>query len=301
MDRFDMLTRFVETARLGSFSAAAALLGLPKSSISQAVTNLEKQLGTRLFNRSTRSVSLTSDGETFLPQSIALLSEWDALQSQFLTSADSVSGELRIDMPSRFATNILLPILGEFISTYPKITLRVSSVDRKVDLIKEGFDCVIRVGALADSSLVARRLLTYPIYNCVSPDYATKWGIPQSLEDLANHKLIDYSHTLSHKTPEFEFMKGGELHGVEMQSLLSVNSTQAYFAACASGLGIAQIPSVGVESELKEGKLIRVLPEFEAQAMPVNLLYPSRRQMPLRLKVFSEWLVDKLSENKKPC
>ena len=147
MDRFDMLTRFVETARLGSFSAAAALLGLPKSSISQAVTNLEKQLGTRLFNRSTRSVSLTSDGETFLPQSIALLSEWDALQSQFLTSADSVSGELRIDMPSRFATNILLPILGEFISTYPKITLRVSSVDRKLDLITAGFACVFRVGA----------------------------------------------------------------------------------------------------------------------------------------------------------
>lgn len=296
-----MLTRFVETARLGSFSAAAALLGVPKSSISQAVTKLEKQLGTPLFNRSTRSVSLTSDGETFLPQSIAILSEWDALQSQFSSSADSISGELRIDMPSRFATNILLPILGEFISAYPNIKLRVSSVDRKVDIIKEGFDCVIRVGALTDSSLVARRLLTYPIYNCVSPEYATKWGIPQSLDDLANHKVIDYSHTLSHKAPVFEYMKNGELRTVEMQSLLSVNSTQAYFAACSNGLGIAQIPSVGVEVELKEGKLIRVLPEYEAQPMPVNLLFPSRRQMPLRLKVFSEWLVNKMRENKKPC
>ena len=207
-----------------------------------------------------------------------------------------MSGELRIDMPSRFATNILLPMLGEFISAYPKITLRVSSVDRKVDLIKEGFDCVIRVGALTDSNLIARRLLTYPIYNCVSPDYASKWGIPQSLSDLGNHKLIDYSHSLSHKAPEFEYMKDGRRHAIEMQSLLSVNSTQAYFAACARGLGIAQIPSVGVESDLKEGKLIRVLPEFEAESMPVNLLYPSRRQMPLRLKVFSEWLVEKLGQ-----
>ncbi|WP_412726220.1 LysR family transcriptional regulator [Alteromonas sp. D210916BOD_24] len=297
MDRFDMLMRFKETARLGSFSGAAQVLGVPKSSVSQSISQLESQLGTRLLHRSTRSVRLTVDGETFLPQCQALLADWEALESQFISDPSLIAGELRIDMPSRFATYFLLPRLHEFISAYPHIKLKVSSVDHQVNLVKEGFDCVIRVGDLHDSSLIAKPLFTYAMYNCVSTSYARQYGVPQSLDDLTDHSLIEYSHALSQTEGEFEYFSGNEVKSVIMPSVISVNSTEAYYRACINGLGIAQIPMMKKQRELDEAGLISVLPQFQAKPMPVNLLYISRRHMPKRLSVFIEWLQQRVEED----
>ena len=297
MDRFDMLMRFNETARLGSFSGAAQVLGVPKSSVSQSISQLESQLGTRLLHRSTRSVRLTTDGEVFLPQCQALLAEWEALESQFITDPSRITGELRIDMPSRFATYFLMPRLHEFMSAFPHIKLKISSVDHQVNLVKEGFDCVIRVGELRDSSLIAKPLFTYAMYNCLSQSYAQRHGIPQTLEELKHHKLIEYSHSLSQGEGEFEYFKDGTLNSVMMPSVISVNSTEAYYSACKNGLGIAQIPLISEQRELRDAGLISVLPNFQAKPMPVNLLYVSRRQMPKRLRVFIEWLQQVVDED----
>jgi DNA-binding transcriptional LysR family regulator len=297
MDRFDMLMRFNETARLGSFSGAAQVLGVPKSSVSQSISQLESQLGTRLLHRSTRSVRLTTDGEVFLPQCQALLAEWEALESQFITDPSRITGELRIDMPSRFATYFLMPRLHEFMSAFPHIKLKISSVDHQVNLVKEGFDCVIRVGDLRDSSLIAKPLFTYAMYNCLSQSYAQQHGIPQTLEELKHHKLIEYSHSLSQGEGEFEYFNDGRLNSVMMPSVISVNSTEAYYSACTNGLGIAQIPLISEQRELRDAGLISVLPNFQAKPMPVNLLYVSRRQMPKRLRVFIEWLQQVVDED----
>lgn len=297
MDRFDMLMRFNETARLGSFSGAAQVLGVPKSSVSQSISQLESQLGTRLLHRSTRSVRLTTDGEVFLPQCQALLAEWEALESQFIADPSLITGELRVDMPSRFATYFLMPRLNEFMSAYPHIKLKISSVDHQVNLVKEGFDCVIRVGDLRDSSLIAKPLFTYAMYNCLSQSYAQRHGIPQTLEDLKHHKLIEYSHSLSQGEGEFEYFNDGTLSSVMMPSVISVNSTEAYYSACTNGLGIAQIPLISEQRELRDAGLISVLPNFQAKPMPVNLLYVSRRQMPKRLRVFIEWLQQVVDED----
>jgi DNA-binding transcriptional LysR family regulator len=297
MDRFDMLMRFNETARLGSFSGAAQVLGVPKSSVSQSISQLESQLGTRLLHRSTRSVRLTTDGEVFLPQCQALLAEWEALESQFITDSSRITGEIRIDMPSRFATYFLMPRLHEFMSAFPHIKLKISSVDHQVNLVKEGFDCVIRVGDLRDSSLIAKPLFTYAMYNCLSQSYAQQHGIPQTLEELKHHKLIEYSHSLSQGEGEFEYFNDGRLNSVMMPSVISVNSTEAYYSACTNGLGIAQIPLISEQRELRDAGLISVLPNFQAKPMPVNLLYVSRRQMPKRLRVFIEWLQQVVDED----
>lgn len=290
MDKFEAMQRFVLVAQSGSFTKAADALGLPKSSISSAVQGLEKSLGTRLFHRSTRSVTLTQDGETYLPQCQTLLAELDAIGSQFQRNPNDIRGILRVDMPSRFATTIVIPHLASFIEKYPNIRLKISSADYRVDPIKEGIDCVIRVGELDDSSLIARPLTQYRSLNCVSPNYAEAYGIPQTLTELANHKLIEYSHTLGNLDAQFEYMEDGKVKQQSMPSSLAVNGTDAYLDACLSGLGIAQIPAIGVESFIENGLLLPVLPQFEAEPMPVSLLYPSRRQPPKRLVVFMDWL-----------
>tara|TARA_R110000764_G_scaffold67233_1_gene139918 strand:+ start:3334 stop:4236 length:903 start_codon:yes stop_codon:yes gene_type:complete len=299
MDKLEAMQRFVLVAQFGSFTKAADALGLPKSSISSAVQGLEKSLGTRLFHRSTRSITLTQDGETYLPQCQALLAELDAVGSQFQRNPNDVRGVLRIDMPSRFASTVVIPHLADFIEHYPNIRLKISSADYRVDPIKEGIDCVIRVGELDDSSLIARPLTQYRSLNCVSPNYVEKFGIPQTLAELANHKLIEYSHTLGNLDAQFEYMEDGKVKQESMPSNLAVNGTDAYLDACLSGLGIAQIPTIGVENLIEEGLLIMVLPQYEAEPMPVSLLYPSRRQPPKRLIVFMDWLQSIMIKNHK--
>ncbi|PJE55956.1 LysR family transcriptional regulator [Marinomonas sp. BSi20584] len=290
MDKFEAMQRFVLVAQFGSFTKAADALGLPKSSISSAIQGLESELGTRLFHRSTRSITLTQDGETYLPQCQVLLAELDALGSQFQRNPDDVRGVLRVDMPSRFATTVVIPHLSDFLEKYPNIRLKISSADYRVDMIKEGIDCVIRVGNLDDSSLIARPLTQYRSLNCVSPSYAEQFGIPQTIEELANHKLIEYSHSLGNLDAQFEYLEGDKVKQQSMPSSLAVNGTDAYLNACLSGLGIAQIPVIGAENFIEKGLLIPVLPQFEAEPMPVSLLYPSRRQPTKRLTVFMDWL-----------
>ncbi|SBT18646.1 HTH-type transcriptional regulator DmlR [Marinomonas gallaica] len=290
MDKFEAMQRFVLVAQFGSFTKAAEALGLPKSSVSSAVQGLESELGTRLLHRSTRSITLTQDGETYLPQCQALLANLDVLDSQFQREPSDVRGILRVDMPSRFASTVVIPRLAEFIEQFPNIRLKISSADYRVDMIKEGIDCVVRVGNLDDSSLIARPLTQYRSLNCVSPSYAEQFGIPQTIEELANHKLIEYSHSLGNLDAQFEYLEDGKVKQQSMPSSLAVNGTDAYLDACLVGLGIAQIPVIGAESFIEKGLLIPVLDQYEAEPMPVSLLYSSRRQPTKRLTVFMDWL-----------
>ncbi len=290
MDKFEVMQRFLQVAHFGSFTRAAETLGLPKSSISNAVQSLEKQLGTRLFHRSTRSVTLTQDGEIYQVQCRALLRELDALESQFRQQREDVHGIIRVDMSSRFASTIVLPHLEEWLDIYPKVKVKISSADHQVDLIKEGIDCVVRVGKLSDSSLIARPLATYQIFNCVSPGYLKKFGEPKTLTDLQHHQIIDYALKMGNNSAMFEYVENGQVKQLPMPSVLAVNGTDAYICACLFGLGIAQIPAIGVTEYLKSGTLIRVLPKFEAESMPVSLLYPSRQQTSKRVSLFMDWL-----------
>ncbi len=227
MDKLEAMRRFVLVANSGSFTKAAESLGLPKSSISSAIQGLENSLGTRLLHRSTRSVRLTQDGEAYLPQCRNILAELDALESQFQHTRDEVKGVLRVDMPSRFASTVVLPHLHDFSQTYPRLQFKISSADHRVDLVKEGIDCAIRVGKLFDSSLIAKPLTRYRIINCVSPGYAQLYGVPDSLEALSRHRLIDYSPPLTAGDAIFEYIKNDQLHHYSMASSLAVNGTDA--------------------------------------------------------------------------
>ena len=211
MLRPELLQIYARVAELASFTQAADSLGLPKASVSQAVQQLEASLGTRLLLRTTRRVQTTPDGQLFYERCKDVLADVDELQSMFQQGSQALRGRLRVDMPSGVARQQVLPRLNEFLAAHPLLDVELSSTDRRVDLVREGFDCVLRVGQLEDSALVARPLGHLVQINCASPAYLAAHGIPRTLEDLVNHKLVHYVPTLGAKPVGWEYVVDGRL------------------------------------------------------------------------------------------
>lgn len=294
MDKLDMMKIFVRVAETESFTQAAESLNMPKASVSTYVQRLETLLGTQLLHRTTRKVTVTQDGMTFYERCKDLLSDMDDVETMFQSGEVSVSGRIRIDMPTSLAKHVIVPRLPEFLKLHPEVEIELSSTDRKVDLIREGFDCVIRVGSLSDSGLVARRLGTYSMINCVSPEYLKRYGTPKKLEDLNKHLLVHYVSNFGTKPDGFEYFNGEKYTSLKMKGLITVNSIDSYMSASLAGLGIIQVPLVGAASYLKDKSLVEVLPKLKAEPMPISLVYPQRRNMARRVRVFMEWLEEVL-------
>lgn len=284
------LKAFVRVAEMKSFTQAAESLGLPKASVSTQIQQLENDLGTRLLHRTTRTVQLTHDGIAFYERSKDLLSDFDELSSMFQESTSGISGRIRIDVPSRSARFQILPRLHEFLDAHPKIELELGSTDREVDLVREGYDCVLRAGSQPDSSLMARRVGTLEVITCASPGYLKKYGKPKSLADLKNHYQVNYVSAFGEHAEGFEYFDGKNYQLIPMKSRVTVNNAESYVAACLGGLGVIQTPKNTLESHLKDKTLIQVLPQFQSEPMPVYLMYPHPRNLPRRVKVFMNWL-----------
>lgn len=296
MPSIETLHVFVRVAELASFTQAAQSLGLPKASASTAVQRLEASLGTRLLHRTTRRVQLTHDGQVYYERCRDVLADLDDMQTMFQPAPEGLRGRLRVDMPMRLAHDLIIPRLPEFLRAHPRIELELSSTDRRVDLVREGFDCVLRVGGLSDSSLVARPLGRMAMANMASPAYLAAHGEPRTLEDLAHHRLVHYVSSLGQRCPGFEWQDtDGRVCFQPMGGVLTASDSGAYSAACLAGLGIIQAPIHGSEVELADGRLRPVLQEFQAASMPVHLLYPHRRQLPRRVQVFMQWLADQVT------
>jgi DNA-binding transcriptional LysR family regulator len=193
-------------------------------------------------------------------------------------------------MPSSTARDFVIPHLPEFLREHPLLEFELSSTDRKVDLVREGFDCVLRVGAVQDPSVIARLLGRFRMINCASPAYLARYGVPRTLDDLANHQLVHYVPTLGARSSGFEYFDGTAYRNLSMSGAITVNSVEAYEAACLAGLGIVQVPAKGVAHHLEQGRMVEVLPEFPCEPMPVSLLYAHRRNLSQRLKVFMTWM-----------
>ncbi|HEX9451612.1 MAG TPA: LysR family transcriptional regulator [Burkholderiales bacterium] len=295
MNRLEAMQIFVRVADLTSFTRTADILGIPKASVSNAVQQLEGSLGTRLLHRTTRKVELTQDGRAFYERCKDLLDDMDELQAMFQQGTQSLRGRLRVDMPSAVTRTFIIPRLPQFLQAHPQLELELSGTDRRVDLVREGFDCVLRVGALGDTNLIARPLGRFRMLNCASPAYLRSHGTPQTLDDLASHQLIHYSPTLGAKSAGWEYPDGAGYSDLPMSGVLTVNNTEAYEAACLAGLGMIQVPAVGVQHLVAQGVLVDVLPQFRAEPMPVSLLYANRRNLPKRVQVFMNWIAETLA------
>jgi len=290
MDKIHAMQVFVRVAELQSFTRAAESLGLPKGSLSRQLQALENTVGARLLHRTTRQVQLTQDGQVYYERCRDLLSTLEEMDSLFQHDPAIISGRLRVDMPVSLACHYILPLLADFLQHYPGIELELSSSDRRVDVIREGFDCVIRVGTLEDSGLIARPLGMLTQINCASPHYLARFGTPTTLDDLATHAVVHYSQQFGSHSSGFEFFDGKTRHLIQTGSTVTVNSAETYHAACLSGLGIIQAPERGLRQAVKEKKLIEILPYFRAGPLPISLIYPHRRNLARRVQVFMEWL-----------
>ncbi|RQP25528.1 LysR family transcriptional regulator [Piscinibacter terrae] len=290
MDRLQTISLFTRIVETGSFSRAAEMLDIPRPTATNAIKELEARLGVRLLERTTRQVRPTHDGMAYYERCVHVLSELDDAESSLRHVAANPRGTLRVDMHGTHATKIVLPSIAGFHQRYPNIDLVISSGDRLVDLVREGVDCVIRAGALRDSALVARRLAVMPQVLCASPDYLTRVGTPSHPDDLANHQMvkffsssggIDYPLTLVVDGVSKDFSPGG---------WISVNDAENYVLCALRGCGLIQLPRFHVEDDLAAGRLVEVMAPWPSPDMPLSALYPYRRQLSPRVRVFVDWL-----------
>lgn len=304
MDRLDSLRVFVRAAELGSFSRAAENLGLPRATVSAAIAGLEAQFGARLFQRTTRRVSLTSDGEALLERSRALLEEFEALRALLRPPAAGVTGRLVVALPSRIAQRVVIPRLPALLGQHPGLEIDLHCDDRLVDLIDEGVDCALRVGTLDSSSscgsLVARPLGRLRLINCASPGYLAEHPPLESPHDLERHLAIHYGPRRGAVQPaltDWEYVdEHGEPQRRGVRCRIGVHDAQSYLACARAGLGLIQIPAFDAHDAIARGALVEVLPGHRPPSMPIHALYPHRRHLSPRVRMFLGWLQEVLEE-----
>jgi DNA-binding transcriptional LysR family regulator len=296
MQNLEPLLIFLRVAEMGSFTRAASSLGIQKGRVSTVVRKLEEDVGVRLLHRTTRSVQLTEDGRVFHERARELLADVDDLQSMFAGDHVALRGRLRVDLPTDLARTTIVPALPRFMASYPELVLEISSTDRQVDLVQEGFDCVLRIGPIGDETLIARPLGRLRMVNAASPAYLARHGTPQSLEDLRlqAHQTIHYSRTLGAKPYGWEYPDGADYATLPLPGALHVNSVQTAHAAGLAGIGLLQAAFSGISHHLENGDLVEILPNLRPEPLDVSLVVAHRRNLSRRVRAFMAWIEEVL-------
>tara|TARA_B100002052_G_C15855223_1_gene587125 strand:+ start:968 stop:1879 length:912 start_codon:yes stop_codon:yes gene_type:complete len=295
IDRVAALSAFVRVAEAGGFTRAAEQLGVSRARVSRQIAQLEDHLGVRLLHRTTRQVRLTEDGRLLLDRSRDWLDDLDDIESRFDRARGALSGRVRVDMNHAMARDLVIPRLPAFLEAHPGLSIELSTSDDRIDPVRDGLDCVVRVGTLADSQLIARPLGQLPVVNCASPAYLARCGTPRRPADLcAGHAVIYYVPHLGNTVPRWEYRDGDTARFLDLPGVVTVNGTMAYTEACLAGLGLIQVPRVGVQRYLAEGRLIEVLTDYRPEPLPVSLLYPHRRNLSRRVQVVMDWLGEQI-------
>lgn len=294
MDRFDAMRVFCRVVDRRSFTLAAEDTGLPRSTVTDAVKQLEARLGVRLLQRTTRHVSPTLDGEAYYQRCLRILSDIEDAEEAF--AGAKPKGVLRVDVHGTLARHFVLPNLPTFLETYPDIELQITEGDRFVDLIREGIDCVLRVGTLQDSDMIGRRVAMLEEVTLAAPAYVRRFGIPDHPDRLEGHRMIGFRSSATGGLLPLEFEIGGAVREVTLPATISVNAAESYFAAARLGLGLIQVPRYHAEEALRSGELLHVLQDYPPTRTPVSMLYPRSRQLSPRVRVFIDWLVGVFAE-----
>lgn len=289
MDRIDLYRIFARVVDCASFTRAADTLGLPRSTVSAAIQELEARVGARLLHRTTRKVAPTLDGAAFYDRALRLVADAEEVEGLF-REGSRPSGPLRIDVPSRIGRLIIAPNLPAFLASYAEIDIVLGVTDRAVDLIEDRVDCVLRVGPLPPSGLIARSLGDLPLLNVASPAYLKRHGTPRSPDDLDGHLAVNYASPSTGRVEEWEWVENDETKTRPLPGRVTVNNAEAYISCGLAGLGLIQIPAYDIKQHLKSGELVEVMPDHRAAPMPMTLLYPHRQHLSRRLHVFADWL-----------
>ena len=286
MDRFEAMRLFVRIVERRSFTQAAADLNLPRSTATEAVQQLEARLGARLLQRTTRQVSPTLDGEAHYQRCLRLLDELEEAEGAFRQRTPT--GLLRVDVQGALARRFVLPGLPDFLAAYPELRIQMTEGDRLVDLVREGVDCVLRIGDLSDSAMVGRRVALLPEVTCAAPAYLERRGTP-TLETLGEHRMVGFLQAGAGHPYPLELTIDGKVREIAVPADVIVNSAENTVAMGLLGLGLIQVPRYRVEDQLADGTLVEVLAQHPPTPAPVSLLYPRSRQLSPRVRVFIDW------------
>lgn len=296
MDRIDLFRIFIRVVDCGSFTRAADVMNMPRSTVSAAVAELESRVGTRLLHRTTRSVSLTSDGRAFYERCLRVIPDVEETENLFRQNDSQPVGKIRFDVPGRIGRLIIAPSLPEFFTRYPHMMLEMGASDRNVSLAEEGIDCALRVGKLTDSSLVARKLGFLEFINVAAPAYIALHGRPDTPSDLPRHLAVNYASPTTGRVESWEWPENGSYQSAVLRGRITVNNAEAYIACCLAGMGLIQIPQYDVQTHLESGDLIEVMPAYRHRPLPVQLLYPHRKHLSRPLQTFIAWAEPLLRE-----
>ena len=296
MDQLSAMRAFLRVVETGNFTRASAALGMPKATVSNLIQNLETHLQTKLLNRTTRRVMVTTDGALYYERANQIVSELDELDGSLTHSRTSPSGRLRVEMSGAFADLIVIPELNDFHERYPDIHIDLGVGDRTVDYLAENVDCALRAGSPGNVSLIARRVGEMDMIACAAPRYLETFGAPSHPSELeAAHHGVNYFLAQTNRVIPFEFEREGETIEINGRYIVSVNDARSYLAAALAGLGVALLPCFMAHDALAKGELVPVLPEWRTGPVPLYVVYPPNRHLSNKVRVFVDWLVPLLA------
>ncbi|WP_179188158.1 LysR family transcriptional regulator [Kiloniella majae] len=293
MSRLSGMEAFIAVTETGSFSAAGKRLGIARAVVSKRVSALESTMGARLLNRTTRRVSITGPGTEFYERCRVIIEEFYVARDELAKNQIEPEGHIKLSVPMSFGQLHLAPALLDFMEFYPKIVVNMILTDRFVDVIAEGYDLVVRVGNLEDSSLISRHLAPVKRILCASPNYLELMGSPDKPEDLTHHRILHYGW---HQTgTRWDLQGKNDKKSIEVEVNFSANNGEVLAAAAKAGRGVALIPNFVIADELKEGKLVRVLPDYEATSIGLHALWPASKLQPTRVRILIDFLINRFS------
>ncbi|AZG16811.1 MULTISPECIES: LysR family transcriptional regulator [Cupriavidus] len=287
MDRFDAMRLYTRVVERRSFTLAAGDMDVPRSTVTKVIADLEKRLGVRLLQRTTRVVRPTLDGEAYYRRCLRILDDIEDAEGGF--SGAEPRGMLRIEVQGTLARHFLMPGFPDFLARYPQLQITMSEGDRWVDLVQEGVDCVLRYGRLPDSELVARQVAMLDRLTCATPAYLARFGTPASFDALDGHRMVAIRQMSTGNVTPLEFTVGDDLKTVSLPCPLAVTGTESYLTGIELGLGMAQVPRFHVIDQLRRGSLVEILRDTPPPSQPVSLLYPRSRQLSPRVRAFLDW------------
>ncbi|MFT6580201.1 MAG: LysR family transcriptional regulator [Alphaproteobacteria bacterium] len=295
MNSSSEMASFVEVVRESGFSAAARNLNRTPSAISKQISQLEDRLGVRLLNRTTRQLSMTDEGEIYFHRAEAILADIRETEALISNQGSAPRGLLRITCSTSFGRQQIVPILPDFLTRYPELKMQLSLSDTMVDLVQEGFDVAIRMAELNDSSLVARRLAVDRRVVCAAPSYYEKHGMPTHPTELADHNCLVLRNATAMN--DWAFMLDGNVHTIHVDGGFETNSGVAAQEAALAGLGIVQLATFAVAPDLRAGRLVSCLDEYVISAQPIYAVYPHRRHLSQKVRVFIDYLAERFGDN----
>jgi LysR family transcriptional regulator, regulator for bpeEF and oprC len=304
MDQLLAIRTFVRIAEAGNFAKAADSLNLPRSTASKLIADLEDHLGTKLIQRTTRTVTVTPEGAAYYERAMRLIGELEGMDAALSDTRSQLKGRLRVDISSSLANLILIPALPDFRGRYPDVEVYLGVSDRPIDLISEGVDCVIRGGELSDTTLIARRICELGYVTCAARSYIEAHGMPTAPSQLGHgHHVTSYFSSLTGKTHPLYFHRGDEIIEINLRTMAAVNESTAHLSVLLAGLGVGQTFRFFAQPHIDSGRLVAVLEDWTRPKHPLHVMYPPNRHLNAKLRVFVDWVaqvfgdVDRLDIN----